>query len=307
MRSIFIEMLINEAKNNENIFLITPDLGYSVLENFRDLFPNRFINCGIQEANGIGISAGLALSGKTPYIYSIIPFATMRPFEQIRVNLAYMNTNVRIVGVGAGFTYGQAGATHHAIEDIAIMRALPNMTILSPSCDDEVRELTKQSINHKGAIYLRLGRKFNKNSNNNIVMGKPNVLLQDKGAEIAIFFTGNALDIALQTQEILQEHKIKTELISIHTIKPNNTQDILELIENKKGIFSIEEHSIIGGLGSMLAEIIAESSSRKIFKRFGISDAYSHFVGNQNYIREKFKLSPKDISNDIVEILRGWK
>ncbi|BDB67089.1 1-deoxy-D-xylulose-5-phosphate synthase [Helicobacter cinaedi] len=307
MRSIFIETLVDEAKNNENIFLITPDLGYSVLENFRDLFPNRFMNCGIQEANGIGISAGLALSGKIPYIYSIIPFVTMRPFEQIRVNLAYMNTNVRIVGVGAGFTYGQAGATHHAIEDIAIIRALPNMTILSPSCDDEVRELTKQSINHKGPIYLRLGRKFNINSNNDIVMGKPNILLRDKCAEIAIFFTGNALDIVLQTQDILQTQKINVELISIHTIKPSSKQDILELIENKKSIFSIEEHSIIGGLGSMLAEIIAESGGGKIFKRFGINDAYSHFVGNQSYIRENFKLNPKDISNDIVEILRGQK
>ena len=133
MRDAFIKTLIEEARKNKNIYLITPDLGFSVLEKIEDEFPDRFLNVGIAEANAVNIAAGLALSGKIVYIYSIIPFVTMRPFEQIRLNLAYMNTNVRLIGVGAGLTYGYLGATHHSIEDIAILRTLPNMTVFSPS------------------------------------------------------------------------------------------------------------------------------------------------------------------------------
>ena len=132
MRNTFIHTLIEEAKKDERIFLITPDMGYSVLESFRDLFPDRFLNVGIAEQNAVGVATGLALSGKIVYVYSIIPFVTMRCFEQVRVDVAYMNTNVRLVGVGAGLSYGPAGATHHSIEDIAIMRALPNMTVCCP-------------------------------------------------------------------------------------------------------------------------------------------------------------------------------
>src|SRR5436190_6908368 len=158
MRKTFINTLVELARKDERIFLITPDIGYSVLEVFMNEFPNRFLNVGVAEQNAVGIAAGMSLSGMIPYVYTINPFVCMRPFEQIRIDVAYMNTNVRIVGVGAGFSYGSAGATHHAIEDIAVMRCLPNMTVVCPGDPWEVENTVRASIKHKGPMFFRLGK-----------------------------------------------------------------------------------------------------------------------------------------------------
>jgi transketolase len=201
MRNTFVKTLVKLAEQDERIFVITPDLGFSVLEEFEEKFPNRFLNVGIAEANAVSIASGLALSGKIVYVYSIMPFVTMRPFEQIRVDVAYMNTNVRLVGVGAGLTYGPAGATHHSIEDIAIMRALPNMTVFSPCDPYEVEKITEESINHQGPIYFRLAKKGEpiiSNQESKIELGKANFIEKNENSNIAILFTGNASDIALE-------------------------------------------------------------------------------------------------------------
>lgn len=309
MRNIFIETLVELAKENDKIFLITPDLGYSVLEKFRDKYPNRFLNVGIAEANAIGIAAGLALSGKIVYVYSIIPFVTMRPFEQIRVDVAYMNLNVRLVGVGAGFSYGQAGATHHAIEDLGIMRCLPNMTVLSPATSQETKKLTQQTLNYKGPIYMRLGRDNNLKSDltHTIKIGEPSYFIKHNQSEIVIFFTGNTLDLALEIYEFLKNQEIQIDLISMHSLKPCDKKAFLKIIDTKKYIFSIEEHNIIGGLGSLIAEYLAESNLNCIFKRFGVEDSYSHFVGDQKYIRSRMGLTRENIVNQILEIYHQGK
>lgn len=305
MRNTFMKVLIEEARINEDIFLITPDLGFSVLEEFEREFPERFINVGIAESNAVNIATGLALSGKIVYIYSIIPFITMRPFEQIRVNLAYMNTNVRLVGVGAGITYGPAGATHHATEDLAIMRALPNMTVFSPSDPWEVEQATKESINHKGPIYFRLAKKGEpiiSDKTSEFEFGKANVI-QD-GCDINIIFTGNASDIAIEVKDKLsKEYSKSIRLVSMHSIKPFDSQYIINIIREGKPIFTIEEHSIIGGLGSIVSEYIAESKYNPVFKRFALPDEYSHYVGSQNYIREKFGFTSERILKDILEAI----
>nr|MBL0721275.1 1-deoxy-D-xylulose-5-phosphate synthase [Sulfurovaceae bacterium] len=260
---------------------------------------------GIAESNAVNIASGLALSGKIVYVYSIIPFVTMRPFEQIRVNLAYMNTNVRLVGVGAGVTYGPAGATHHAIEDLAIMRALPNMTVFSPSDPWEVEHATKQSINHKGPIYFRLSKKGEpiiSDKTSEFQFGKAN-LIQD-GYDISIIFTGNASDIALEVSAILSEKYSKSiKVVSMHSIKPFDSKYIADIISKDKPIFTIEEHSIIGGLGSIVSEYIAESKYNPIFKRFALPDKYSHYVGSQKHIRSKFNFTSEYIINAIIETI----
>src|SRR3990167_1027873 len=158
MRKAFIETLIEAARRDERIFLITADLGYTIVEKFAEEFPRRFFNVGIQEQNAVSVAAGLALSGKIVYFYTIIPFATMRCYEQIRVDAAYLDTQVRLVGVGAGFSYGPAGATHHGLEDLALMRSLPNMTVLAPGDPHEVRALVRESVDVSGPVYIRLGR-----------------------------------------------------------------------------------------------------------------------------------------------------
>src|SRR5688572_8522770 len=200
MRTTFIKTLTAQAEQDERIFLITPDMGFSVLEVFQDRFPNRFLNVGIAESNAVGIAAGLALSGKIVYVYSIIPFVCMRPFEQVRVDVAYMNTNVRLVGVGAGLSYGPAGGTHHAVEDVALMRALPNMTVVSPCDPWEVAQTVNLSVQHQGPMYIRLARNGEPVLSDTITtlgFGGLNPLRRTRDSEIVILFHGNASDIAL--------------------------------------------------------------------------------------------------------------
>ena len=306
MRNTFVKTLIELAEKDERIFVITPDLGFSVLEEFEKKFPERFLNVGIAEANAVSIASGLALSGKIVYVYSIMPFVTMRPFEQIRVDVAYMNTNVRLVGVGAGVTYGPAGATHHSIEDIAIMRALPNMTVFSPCDPYEVEEITKESINYQGPMYFRLAKKGEpviSNPTKQIAIGKANYIKKIDQSEIAIIFTGNASDIAVEVEEKLNANGYLVDLISMHSIKPFDYETLLSTISSKKYIFTIEEHSIIGGLGSVVSEFISESQFKPKFKRFALPDEYSHYVGSQSFIREKFGLTSNNIFNTILGIL----
>jgi transketolase len=306
MRNTFVKTLVKLAEEDSRIFVITPDLGFSVLEEFEEKFPDRFLNVGIAEANAVSIASGLALSGKIVYVYSIMPFVTMRPFEQIRVDVAYMNTNVRLVGVGAGVTYGPAGATHHSIEDIAIMRALPNMTVFSPCDPYEVEEVTKESINYQGPIYFRLAKKGEpiiSIPSSSIKIGKANKIREDLNSDIIIFFTGNASDIALEVSNKLIEKGFNSDIISFHTIKPFDYETLEKIVSSKKYIFTIEEHSIIGGLGSVVAEYIAESLYNPKFKRFALPDEYSHYVGSQNFIREKFGFTAEVITKKILEIL----
>jgi len=306
MRNTFVNTLIELAEKDKRIFVLTPDLGFSVLEKFEERFPDRFLNMGIAEANAISIASGLALSGKIVYVYSIIPFVTMRPFEQIRVDVAYMNTNVRLVGVGAGVTYGPAGATHHAIEDIALMRALPNMTVFCPSDPYEVEVITKESIKHNGPIYFRLAKKGEpiiSDISTQVKLGKANYIQKKDDSKIAILFTSNASDLAINVSKKFKNNNIDIDLISMHTIKPFDYKTLEDMISTKEYIFTIEEHNIIGGLGSVVSEYIAESKQNPIFKRFALPDEYSHYVGSQKYIREKFGLTSDNIVKSIMELI----
>lgn len=292
MRNTFINCLIERARVDERIFVVTPDMGFSVLERFRDGFPDRFLNAGIAEQNAVGVAAGLALSGKVVYVYSIIPFVTMRCFEQVRVDVAYMNTNVRLVGVGAGLSYGPAGATHHAIEDIAVMRTLPNMTVCCPGDPIEVRELTNCSFEHKGPIYLRLGK------NGETKVHVPSTIIQigkaiqvTEGEDLAVITTSNMLEQGVRWVESYERQGKSVALISMPTIKPLDTNAIRLLINKNVPIVTLEEHNIVGGLGSAVAEVIAESGKGIKFTRIGIKDEYYHTVGSQTFLRDKFGLS----------------
>ena len=308
MRNTFIKTLIKLARNDSRIVLITPDLGFSVLEEFEEEFPERFFNVGIAEQNAVGIASGLALCGKIVYIYSIIPFITMRPFEQIRNDVAYMNTNVRLIGVGAGLTYGAQGATHHAIEDVAIMRALPNMTVLTPCDPYEVKLLTEESVTYQGPIYIRLAKKDEPILSNNqslIKIGKLNPIIYNDSNKITIFFMSNASDLAMYVYEQLQKKGINADIISVHTVKPFNYNELHKILLLKKFVFTIEEHNIIGGLGSLIAEHLAELNYNINFKRFALNDIYSHYVGNQDYIRNKMGLNKNHILNKIISIVQN--
>lgn len=303
MRKAFIKALSEEAIKNEKIFLLTADLGYKVVETFSEKFPNRFINMGVAEANMMAVAAGLALAGKNPFTYSISTFITMRCFEQIRNDVCIQNTNVKIVGVGGGLQYGPAGPTHHALEDIALMRALPNMTVLCPADPNEAYSLTKLAISTKGPVYLRLGKGDDKviyEDFPKIKVGKGVVLREGKSA--ALIATGSMVATAIEIHDNLIKSGVKITVIDMHTVKPLDNQLILETAKKTKNIYTLEEHHIIGGLGSAVAEVLAENSLSNInFKRLGVEDRTYDFVGSQEYLRERFSLSSSKVTKFILE------
>jgi transketolase len=305
MRKAFIETLIELAEKDENIYLLTGDLGFSVFEPFSRRFPKRFINCGAAEQNMMGVAAGLALSGKKPYVYSIIPFVTMRCFEQIRNDVCYQNLDVKIVGVGSGLAYGSLGATHHAIEDIGILRTLPNMIILSPADPFETRELVLKSYQIKSPTYLRLnksGEKILYGLHQNIEIGKPSILREGKDG--LIIATGIMVSLCLEVIEELRKRGYNFKLISLHTLKPIEKEEILKEIEGFQLIFTVEEHNIFGGLGSAIAEILAESNFRGRFERIGIPDKYCSEVGETDYLRQFLGLAKEEIAQRILDKLK---
>ena len=302
MRKTFITTLVEQAKLDERIFLVCPDIGYSVLEVFRDQFPDRFLNVGVAEQNAISIASGLALTGHIPYVYTIMPFAVMRPFEQIRVDVAYMNTNVRVVGVGAGFSYGAAGATHHALEDIALMRVLPNMTVVCPGDPWEVQQAVRASVTHSGPMYLRLGKQGEPVLNDTAAdfqLGKATLIRP--GDDLHLISTSNTLEMSCKVAEALAQHNLRASVTSMHTIKPLDVSHVQSLLGTGKPVFTIEEHYVVGGLGSAVAELIAESRCNPVFKRFGVRDEFSHCVGGHDFIRERFGLTVASISQQIMQ------
>ena len=302
MRTAFINTLTELAEKDKKIYLLTGDLGFSVFENFAQRFPERFLNCGVAEQNMMGVAAGLALSGKKPYVYSIIPFVTMRCLEQIRNDVCYQNLDVKIIGVGAGFSYGPLGATHHAIEDIGILRALPNMTVLSPGDPIETKQLILKSYLTKNPTYLRLtkgGEKVIHYENANIKIGKPFTL--KKGKDGVLIVNGVFLGIGKNLVEKLEKMGYNFKLISMPTLKPIDKKALFNEIKGEKLIFTLEEHNIIGGLGSAISEILLESSYDGLFKRMGIPDQYPHAVGGADYLRRKFALSEGKIIKDILK------
>lgn len=293
------------ARNDERIFLITPDIGYSVLEVFRDEFPERYLNVGVAEQNSVSIAAGMALSGLIPYVYTINPFVCMRPFEQIRLDVAYMNTNVRLVGVGGGFSYGAAGATHHTLEDIAIMRVLPNMTVICPGDPWEVDKAVIESVNYKGPIFLRLGKQGEPLINDTEAEYKIGKAIRIKeGEDITLISTGNTLEIANTVTDNLKNKNINSSLVSMHTVKPLDKNAIIEILKKGKPVFTLEEHSLIGGLGSAVADIISQTEFNPVFRMFGTEDKFSHYVGGHDYIREKFGLTSEKITENILNVLK---
>ena len=294
MRTTFVETLRELARQDERIFLLTADMGYSVFETFREEFPDRFLNTGIAEQNTIGIAAGLASRGKIVFVYSIIPFVTMRCFEQIRLDLAYNKSNVKIVGVGAGFTYGSLGSSHHALEDIAIMRSIPNMTVLCPGDPVEARELIKQSYELMGPVYIRLGKNGEPKihpEGKKIPLGK--AIEISNGDDLILITTSTMLETGKRWVDEWKDEEISVSLVSMPTMKPFDVESIKKFILRDIPIISLEEHNIIGGLGSAIAEVIADTGIGVKFLRLGINDKFSHVVGGHEFQRKKFMLDKK--------------
>lgn len=300
MRTSFIKTLIEIARDDPRVILVTPDMGFSVLEKFRDEFPERIINSGIAEQNSVGVAAGLALSGKIAYVYSIVPFVTMRPFEQVRIDACYQNLPVKLVGTGGGLTYGALGPTHHSIEDISLMRSLPNMSVLCPGDPVEAGLCTKFSHQIPGPVYLRLGKGNDPTIHKSIPEAAFGNGIQLKfGDRATIITTGNLLGNGMAASEMLEKDGKPCSLISMPSVKPIDKELILSLAGKGSPIFTLEEHSIIGGLGGAVSEILAESGLSVPFTRIGMPDRFCKEVGSQEYLRKLNHLDAESIAKTI--------
>ncbi len=310
MRDTFVRTLIEEAKKDKNIELVTGDLGFGVLKPYFEQLPNQFTNAGIAEQSMTGIAAGMALCGKTVFTYSIGNFPTLRCIEQIRNDCAYPHANVKIVCVGGGFVYGSLGMSHQATEDIAIMRALPEVTVVCPGDLVEAAEATKAIAHIPGTVYLRLGRGGEKRVHNkidNFQIGKA-IKIQEAKADcnkkVALFSTGAILDEVTEAAGILEKEGIGVEEYSFHTVKPIDKDVILDCANRYDYIVTVEEHNVIGGFASAVSEVITDSDENVRLIKIGLNDEYCSKVGNQKYLRAQYGMTAQDIVKKVKETVR---
>jgi transketolase len=309
VRNAFLKELFELAKQDDRIVLIVGDLGFGVVNPFMEQLPRQFLNAGVAEQNMTGMAAGIALSGKIAYTYSIGNFPTMRCLEHVRNDVCYHNANVKIVTVGGGFAYGAMGATHHAIEDLAVMRALPGMTVVAPGDPVEAKAATRAITEYPGPCYLRLGKAGEPIVHQTEIqfeLGK--AIHMREGRDATLICTGGILQTGVRTAKRLAEEGIETRLLSMHTLKPLDTEAVLAAAHETHAIFTIEEHSILGGLGSAVAEVLAEADIPRIrFKRIGVPPAFSPYVGSQEYMQECHGLTPeaiaKTVENTILQVV----
>lgn len=306
MRDKFVNTLIEIARKDKHVHLITGDLGFGVLKPFWEEFPDQFTNAGIAEQNMTSFAAGMALEGKIVFTYSIGNFPTLRAVEQIRNDCAYHNANVKIVCVGGGFVYGSLGMSHHATEDLSIMRALPDVTVLAPGDILETECATKAIYEQSGTCYLRLGRGGEKvihNKIDNFQIGK--AIKIRSGQKVVMFSTGAIFDEVVEATELLNEFGINPALYTFPTVKPIDRNTIEECAKNYDLIVTVEEHNIIGGFGSAVSEILAEIVCKSRILKIGLNDRYSSIVGSQKFLRDFYGMSSRRIVQSIMKTLSG--
>ncbi|MFR5057618.1 transketolase family protein [Faecalimonas umbilicata] len=305
MRDTFVKTLVELAKEDKNIELITGDLGFGVLKPYWEAVPDQFTNAGIAEQNMTTVAAGMALEGKTVFTYSIGNFPTLRCLEQIRNDCAYHNANVKVVCIGGGFVYGSLGMSHQATEDLAILRALPDVVVMAPADLVEAEECTKALAAYPGTAYLRLGRGGEKQIHDhidNFQIGKA-IKVRD-GKKIAIFSTGAIFEEVNAAYNVLVEKGYDPAVYTFPTVKPIDTEVIKECAKEFDVVVTCEEHNIVGGFGSAVAEVMAEMKEKKAYLlRIGLNDEYSIKVGNQNYLRQQYGMDSASIVKKIEETI----
>ncbi|MGC4092884.1 MAG: transketolase C-terminal domain-containing protein [Polyangiaceae bacterium] len=307
MRTAFARALLSLAARDPRVFLLTGDLGYSVLEPFRERFPERFVNVGVAEQNMLGIAAGLAHSGNVVFVYSIANFPTLRCLEQIRNDVCYHDLPVRVVSVGGGLAYGSAGYTHHGVEDLAVMRALPGMSVFAPGDPLETELITGALLDLKGPAYLRLG-KANEPAVHRaapaLELGR--ALELQSGSDITLLATGGMLFAASEAaRELEQRYAVSVRLLSVHTLKPLDEATITLAAQQTRLVVTCEEHSCIGGLGSAVADVMAAlPNPRARLVKYALPDRASDVVGSQRYLLSRLGSIVDCVRREAPELCR---
>ncbi len=303
MRDAFFAALSDAAERDGRLWALTGDLGIGLFDTFAGRAPGRYLNVGIAEQALVGIAAGLAYAGEHPVVYSIAPFLTARAHEQVRVDVAIARAPVTLVGVGGGVAYGYLGPTHHGTEDLAVMRALPDMTVLAPADPGEAYAASLAAFAHDGPLYLRLG----KNGEPRLLpeapfaIGRARVIAS--GGEIVLVSTGAILGSVLEAAAALRAVGLEVGVIHYPTVKPFDGAALIAQLRHARGVVSVEAHTVTGGLGSAVAETLAEAGAGVALRRLGLSDVFAHEVGSESHLLHVHGLSPQAIAASALELV----
>lgn len=297
MRNAFADEMTQLAQRDPRLVLLSGDIGNKLFDRFKDVDDSRFYNCGIAEANMMGVAAGMALNGLRPFVYTITPFTTTRCFEQIRVDVCYHKAPVAIVGTGSGLSYAELGPTHHSLEDMAILRTLPGMRVLAPCDSIELRLALRAVLEDNSPAYIRIGKK-----------GEPDIhttppkfkigeaIIVRPGNDVSLLCAGNMMSETIKAADVLAAKGISAEVVSFHTVKPLDESYLHSASARFKLLVTVEEHSRIGGFGSAVSEWCASTNCAVEQISFGTDDEFMHEVGSQNYARKKYGLTSENIA-----------
>lgn len=306
MRAVFNKTLLDIAKKDKRIHMVLADIGFGEIEPFRDTFPERYYNVGVAEQNMTGVACGIAMEGNIAVTYSIANFPTLRCLEQIRNDVCYHNANVKIVIIGGGVSYGALGMSHHSTEDIAIMRALPNMIVEVPCDNYEAIAATHAMIEHDGPFYYRCGYKGEKDIHSSPIdfkLGK--AITVKEGSDVTLMFAGPIGAEVVKAAEELEKQGINCRVVSMHTIKPIDKDMIIDCAKNTGGIITVEEHNLMGGLGSAVSEVLCDANFYpKKFKRLAFPDINVCKICGQAWIRDQYGLQARGIIDSVKETLK---
>ena len=305
MRNAFAEEITNLAQQDARLVLLSGDIGNRLFDKFKAHCPARFYNCGVAEANMVGVAAGMAMSGLRPVCYTITPFITYRCMEQIRIDVCYHKAPVIIVGTGAGLSYASLGSTHHSCEEMGMLRLLPGLTVMAPADQMEVRAGLKAALKQSHPVYMRIGKKGEAvlhQREPELVIGK--AIVMREGTEVCLLSTGTMLETALLAAEKLKAGGVSARVVSFHTLKPLDEDILRDAFKRFKMVATIEEHSVLGGLGGSVAEWMADNapgSARLV--RFGTRDEFLHLTCEQEEAREHFGLTPEAVAATVRQKL----
>lgn len=304
MQRAYISKLMELAEADGNVMHILADSGTGYDELFRMNFPGQILNFGISEEHMVAAAAGMATAGKVPFVYTAGAFLAYRSLEFIRDDICFQNLNVKIIGMGSGLAWSTLGPTHHTTEDVAVLRAIPNLMILSPSTPIQVAACVEAAYKHQGPVYIRIGMNDEKEFfENDYVLrpGKNDVLIE--GGEVTIYVTGSVLEEAREAAELLEKEGIRVNLINVSSIKPFDEENVLCMAKQSKLLVSVEEHSIYGGLGSIISEILTEKGIGARLLRIGLKDTFASGYGTHKRVRAENGLDAESICRKIKEAL----
>jgi len=306
MRNAFADELTRLGDEDSRVVMLSGDIGNRLFDKFKAKHPSRFFNCGVAEANMMGVAAGMAMNGLRPVAYTITPFVTTRCLEQIRTDVCYHEAPVTIVAVGAGLSYAGLGPTHHACEDISFLRSIPNMVVVCPGDAFEVRAALRASMQQDRPVYIRMGKKgepvVHAGRIENFQIGK--AITVSDGKDVCLLSTGNMLPEVIEAAHKLGEQGISAQVVSFHTVKPLDETFLKGAFERFKLVATIEEHSLIGGFGAAVSEWLTDSlTPNQNFMRFGTPDTFFKKSGEQEYAREMLGLSAHQIAEKIIHTL----